>query len=130
MNFFNLNQINCCSTLKGRYPLSYILSHRLRKVLAQTLLPGCFPVIMHQNLFYYVKLTCQTPHESCQVINPLFARKDKDKLEKQAEQIESNLYLEISKFITKSVGIEMERALSMTNLQMSNADVKSPQTLT
>ena len=73
VKFFNLNQINCCSTLKGRYPLSYILAQRLRKVLAQTLLPGCFAVIMHQNLFYCVKLTCQTPHESCQVINPLFS---------------------------------------------------------
>ena len=69
-------------------------------------------------------------NESCQVINPLFAGKDKDKLEKHAEQIKSNLYPEISKFITKSVGIEMERALSLTNLQMSNTDVKGPQTLT
>ena len=108
--------------------MSYILAHRLRKVLAQTLLPGCFPVIMHPNLFYYVKLTFQTPHESCQVINPLFAGKDKDKLKKQAEKIKSNLYPEISKFITTSVGIEMERALSMINL--SNTDVKGPQTLT
>ena len=85
---------------------------------------------MHHNLIYYVKLTCQTPHESCQVINPLFAGKDKDKLKKQAEQIKSNLYPQISKFITTSVGIEMERALSMTNLQMSNTDVNGPQTLT
>ena len=67
---------------------------------------------------------------SCPVINPLLSGKDKNKVKKQAEKIKSNLYPEISKFITESVGIEMERALSMTNLQMSDMDVKGPQTLT
>ena len=35
MKFVNLNQINCCSTLKGRYPLSHMLAYHLRKILAQ-----------------------------------------------------------------------------------------------
>ena len=83
-------------------------------------------MIMHQNLFCYVKLTCQTPHESCPIINPLLAGKDKNKVKKRAEKTGSNLYPEISKFIAESVGIEMERALSMTNLQMSDMNVKSP----
>ena len=57
VKFFNLNQVNCCSTLRSRYPLSYILAHRLRKVLAQTLLPGCFSVINYASQF---DLLCQT----------------------------------------------------------------------
>ena len=83
---FNLNQINSCSTLKGRYPLSYILAHRLRKVLAQQFLPGCYPVIMHQNLLYYVKLVCDTPHGDCKFINPLPSGKGKEKCKKQANK--------------------------------------------
>ena len=130
MKFFNQNQNNCCSTLKVKYHLSCILAHPLRKVLAQNFLPGYYPIIMHQNLFYYVKLICETPHGNCQVINPLLSGKGKDKLKKQAAQIKSNLYSVISNFITKSVGIGMERALSMTNLKVTNTVVKSPQTLT
>ena len=71
VKFFNLNQINSCSTLKGRYPLSYILAHRLRKVLAQQFLPGCYPVVIHQNVFYYVNIVCGTPHGDCKFINTM-----------------------------------------------------------
>ena len=73
----NLKQINCCSTLKGKYTLSYILAHRLRQVLGQTFLRGCYPVIMNQNLYYYVKLICETSHGSCKFINPLILGREK-----------------------------------------------------
>ena len=40
VNFFNLNQINGCSTLRGRYSLSHMLAYHLRKILTQQFVPG------------------------------------------------------------------------------------------
>ena len=58
---FNLSQIHGCSTLRGKYPLSQMLAYHLRKILNQQFVPGCYPVIVEGNLFYYVKLKCDTP---------------------------------------------------------------------
>ena len=38
----------------------FISANRLRKILAQQFVPGCYPVIVEGNLFYYVKLKCDT----------------------------------------------------------------------
>ena len=76
-----------------------MLAYHLRKILNQQFLPGCYPVIVEENLFYYVKLKCDTPHESDHPINPLRSGKGKNK-QKQAERIQSNLYPEISKYIS------------------------------
>ena len=65
---------------------------------------------------------------NCQFINPLHTGNGKNK-NKQAKEIQSNLYSEISKFISESVGIEMQKALSMSSLPVTNTDVKSLQTL-
>ena len=51
VKFFNLNQINDCSTLREKYPLSHMLAYHLRKLLAQQFVPGCYPVIVEGNLF-------------------------------------------------------------------------------
>ena len=77
----------------------FISANRLRKLLAQQFVPGYYPVIVEGNLFYYVKLKCDTPHESDHLINPLRSGKGKNK-QTQAEIIQSNLYPEISKYIS------------------------------
>ena len=51
VKFVNLNQINSCSTIRGIYPLSHMLAYRLRKMLAQQFVPGCYPVIVEENVF-------------------------------------------------------------------------------
>ena len=130
LKFFNLNQNNCCCTLQGNYLLTYILAQCLHKVLAQNNLLDCYPLILHSNLFYYVKLICETPHENCQFINPLLSGKGKSKFKKPAEKLylDINQYADIAKFIIESVKIEMEQALSTSNLIL--ADVKRVQSST
>ena len=56
VKFFNLNQVNCWSTLRGRYPLSYILAHRLRKVLGSNFIARMFSC----NYASKFVLLCQT----------------------------------------------------------------------
>ena len=60
VKFFNLNQIYSCSILREKYALSHMLAYHLRKILAQQFVPGCYPVIVEGNLFYYIKLKCDT----------------------------------------------------------------------
>ena len=62
----------------------FISANRLRKILAQQFVPGCHPVIVEGNLFYYVKLKCDTPHESDHLINPL--RSGKKRLNKTGRE--------------------------------------------
>ena len=68
------------------------------------------------------------PHESDHLINLLRSGKGKNK-QKQAEKIQSNLYPEISKYISESVGMEIQKAFSMSSLPLMNAEDNSPQTL-
>ena len=98
-----MSQINGCSTLRGKYPLSQMLAYHLCKILNQQFVPGCYPVIVEGNLFYYVKLKCDNPHESDHTINPLHSGKEKNK-QKQAERIQSNLYPEISNIFQSRSG--------------------------
>ena len=105
-----------------------MLDYHLRKILNQQFVPGCYPVIVEGDLFYYVKLKCDNPHVSDHPINPLRLGKGKNK-QKQAERIQSNLYPEISKFISESVGVEIQKAFSWSSLPLRNVDANSTQTL-
>ena len=102
-----------------------MLAYHLRKILNQQFVSGCYPVIVERNLFYYVKLKCDTPPESDHPINPLRSGKGKNK-QKQAERIKSNLYPEISKYISESVGVEIQKAFSLSSLPLMNVDANSP----
>ena len=63
----------------------FISANRLCKILVQQFVPGCYPVIVEGNLFYYVKCKGDTFHESDHLINPLRSGKGKNK-QKQAER--------------------------------------------
>ena len=105
-----------------------MLAYHLRKILNQQFIPGCYPVIVEGNLFYYVKLKWDNPHESDHPINALHSGKENNK-QKQTERIQSNLYPEISKYISESVGVEIQKAFSRSSLPLRNVDANSPQTL-
>ena len=74
------------------------------------------------------KLECDTPHESEHLINPLRSGKGNNK-QNEAVKIQSNFYPNISKYISESVEVEIQKAFSLLSLPLMNADANSPQTL-
>ena len=107
--------------------LSQIVAYHLRKILNQQFAPGCYPVIVEGNLFYYVKLKCDTPMRVIIPLTPYVRGRERIK-KKQAERIQSNLYPEISKYISESVGKEIQKAFSLSSLPLMNVDANSSQT--
>ena len=67
-----------------------MLAYYLRKILTQQFVPGCYPVIVEENLFYYVKLKCDNPMRVIISLTPYVRGREKNK-QKQAEKIQSNL---------------------------------------
>ena len=104
-----------------------MLAYHLRKILNQQFIPGCYPVIVEENLFYYVKLKCDTPMRVIISLTPYV--RGKERINKNRQRIQSNLYPEISKYITESVGVEIQKAFSLSSLPLMNVNANSPQTL-
>ena len=79
------------------------------------------PLIIQENLYYYIKLICSETHANCQTIFRKLLTRATRKTDPTPRSSATD-YSELSKFISASVGFELQKALSLNNLSNINHD--------
>ena len=80
-----------------------------------------FPLIIQENLYYYIKLICSETHANCQIIFQKLVTRATRKTD-PASGSSATDYSELSKITSASVCLELQKALSLNNLPNINYD--------
>ena len=78
-----------------------------------------FPLILQENLYYYIKFICSETHANCQIIFPKLVTRATRKTD-PASGSSATDYSELSNIISASVGFELQKALSLKDLPNKN----------